>query len=80
MTSNSLGSPASKGIKDIDERIQHIKEYVIHYGYISVPLKIRLNQPEMRKYVMLKKKLKLLHRDVDTLMKDFKRRKQEHAK
>ena len=74
MTSDNINSPRSKGVKDINERINRIKEYVGHFGYEFQPLKARLNKDEYNKYIDILSRLAEIKEDIDALIEQYRTR------
>lgn len=74
ITSDAPKSPKSRGVKDIDQRIEHIKAYMQHYGYSPRNLEDRLNEDEKNRLKLVRSKLIEVREDIETLVNDYRAR------
>lgn len=74
--SNSPSSPKTRGIIDIDERIERIKDYVQHFKYQVCPLENRLEPDEIEKLVEIRSTTQLLRQEIDGLIDNYRLRRQ----
>ena len=74
MTGDAPKSPRSQGITNVQERIQHIKTYIDTFGYVARPLEERLTHSEMERVTEIRTQLDTLHRQVDSLISDYRQR------
>jgi len=74
MTSGVNGSPQSRGIADVAQRIERIKAYVQHFDYRVRTLEERLDGQELEKLEAIQSLLQELREDVDTLIGDYRDR------
>jgi len=74
MTSDTAGSPKSRGVKNIDQRIDCIKAYIQHFGYTPRSLEKRLNEPELEKLATVRSRLWELRKDIEALIEGYRAR------
>jgi len=74
MISSVKGSPQSRGIADVAQRIERIKAYVRHFGYEIQTLEERLGRQELEMLRNIQSRLQELREDVDTLIGDYRTR------
>jgi len=72
--SDVLGSPKSRGIKDINKRIKKIKAYVHHFGYTPSSLEERLNSQEKVKLGEIRSSLKEVRDNMEELIRSYRAR------
>jgi hypothetical protein len=70
----SPGSPASRGILDVDQRIQRVLEYVEAYGYRPREPHERLTPQELARYEVIKRDLMQARSDFDELLRVYRDR------
>lgn len=68
------GSPRSRGIADVDQRIKRIRAYVAKYAYQPRNPTQRLNEQELRQFHVLREDLGKLRKDFDDLIAAFRKR------
>ena len=71
MISNAKYSPKSRGVKDIAKRIERIKAYIQHFGYVPRSLEDRLNEQEFDRLKIIRSKLRNIRQDIEILVKDY---------
>ena len=74
MISDAKQSPRSRGVGDIEDRIDLIRVYVHHYGYRVRTLDERLNEEERERLVGIQSDLQALRDEVDSLIEDYRAR------
>ncbi len=74
MNSDAPLSPKSRGIKDIDRRIERIHNYVRHFNYTPKLLEDRLDGGEMERLHIIRTKLLEIRDDIETLISDYRTR------
>ena len=74
MTGDTPLSPKSRGIEDIDKRIEHIHNYVRHSGYVPQSLEDRLDERELERLFIIRSKLREVRDDIETLISDYRAR------
>lgn len=74
MTSDVRGSPQSRGVSDVTQRIERIKAYVRHFGYEVRTLDERLDKQESERLSEIQSRLQQLRKDVDALIGDYRAR------
>ena len=74
MTSNSEGSPKSRGIKDVDQRVEHINAYVQRYSYTPRSLEQRLDEYESERLATIRSGLQELRKEIDMLIEHYRTR------
>lgn len=67
-------SPKSRGIEDIDKRIERIHTYVRHFGYSPRSLEDRLDERELERLRIIRSKLCEVRDDIETLINDYRAR------
>jgi hypothetical protein len=68
------GSPQSRGISDVGQRLEKIRQYVARYGYQPRTPDQRLNAEELRQFEVLRADLSRVRKDFDELIADFRKR------
>jgi len=74
MRSDAAGSPKSRGVKDIDQRVESIKAYVHRFGYTPQSLEERLDEHELERLTTIRSRLQELRKDIDALIEDYRTR------
>ena len=74
MSGHAQGSPQSRGVGDVTERIQRIQAYVQHFGYRVNPLEERLDEAELDRLAEIRLRLAELRQEVDALIRDYRQR------
>lgn len=74
MAGDARLSPKSRGVSDIDERIQRIQTYMQHFGYEVRAVEDRLTAQELERLRAIQAGLEGLRRDVDALILDYRTR------
>ena len=74
MVSSIPTSPLSRGVQNIEGRIERINTYVHFYKYEPKPLKSRLNEDELARLNKIRSALKLVQEEVDSLIRDYRTR------
>ena len=74
MTSDAQHSPKSRGVDDINERIERIRAYAQHFGYTPMILEQRLSEEERERLALIQSTLQELREEVDLLIKDYRAR------
>jgi hypothetical protein len=72
--SSVKGSPQSRGITDVVQRIERIEAYVQHFGYETQILEERLSRRELERLRDIQLRLQELREDVDTLIGAYRTR------
>ncbi len=68
------GSPRSRGVKDLAQRLEKIGQYVAKYGYRPRTPEQRLNEEELRRFEVLRSDLSRLRKDLDEFIAVFRQR------
>ena len=68
------GSPTSRGIGDVEQRLDKIRAYVAKYGYLARTPEQRLNGEELRQLEVLRSDLSRVRKDFDELIAVFRKR------
>jgi hypothetical protein len=71
MQSDHPGSPKSRGIADIQQRIERIKSYVRHFTYQVRPLETRLTPVELRELEKVRYSIQNVRQDCEKLIASF---------
>ena len=74
MRSSVGGSPTSRGILDVDQRIEHIKAYMQRFGYVPQTLEQRLDEREQEQLRDIRSRLQEVRQDTEKLIKDYRER------
>ena len=74
MVSSVKGSPQSRGIANIAQRIERIKAYAQHFDYEIQTLEERLDGQELERLRNVQSRLQELREDVDMLIEDYRTR------
>jgi hypothetical protein len=74
MISDAAGSPKSRGIGDVAERIERIKTYIQHFRYEVRPLEERLSADERETLAKIRSDLQNLRDRADALIGDYRLR------
>lgn len=72
--SNCKWSPKSRGVGDLDQRIERIKAYVQHFSYTPRKLEERLDEHERERLTTIRSGLQELREDVEALIEDYRTR------
>jgi 5-methylcytosine-specific restriction endonuclease McrA len=72
MRSAAPGSPASRGVADIEARIDRIRAYVAHYCYVVRPLEERLDAEERRMLADIREKLQVARVEAEALVAHYR--------
>lgn len=67
-------SPKSRGIKDIDKRIERINNYVRHFKYTPRNIEGRLDERELERLRIIRLKLLMIREDIEALISDYSTR------
>ena len=68
MMSESRLSPRSRGVLDLDRRIGHIRAYVLHFGYMPLPLENKLDQEELEQLKSIHNEINIVRHKFDALI------------
>jgi hypothetical protein len=68
MMSESRLSPKSRGVVDLDQRMEHIRAYVLHFGYRPVQLENKLDQEELEQLKSIRNEVNNLRQQFDALV------------
>ena len=74
MLSSAQWSPLSRGVVDVEQRLERIREYVRHYNYQPPPLSERLTSEEQERLELIRAKLTEARIDLEALIKDYRTR------
>lgn len=74
MVHSAQGSPTSRGVVDVAERLQRIQAYVRRAGYKVRPLEQRLDEVEIDRLARIQSQLGELRQEVDSLIRDYRQR------
>ncbi len=74
MLSSARWSPLSRGVVDVKQRLERIREYVRHYDYQPRPLSERLTLEEQERLDIIRAKLAEARDDLEALIKDYRAR------
>ena len=74
MKSGVGGSPTSRGISDVDQRIEQIKGYIQHFGYVPRTLEQRLDEREQGRLRNIRSRLQEVRQDTEKLIQDYRER------
>lgn len=72
--SDAKWSLKSRGIKDVDQKVERIKAYVQHYGYTPRSLEQRLDEHDSETLARIRSRLQRLRKDIDALIEDYRTR------
>ncbi|MBI1803369.1 MAG: HNH endonuclease [Ignavibacteriae bacterium] len=72
MLGNAPKSPRSRGVQDLDERINKLKSYVKSFGYQPRPLTSRLSKEENQQYEILLGKVRALRTEIERFLASYK--------
>jgi hypothetical protein len=75
MISKADRSPRSRGVPDIDKRIQRIRQYIKYFGYNHQSIEERLDATEQAKLGELRSKTKALQKEIESFISEFRKRK-----
>jgi len=67
-------SPKSRGVGDAEQRVERIKAYMQHFGYIPPSLEERLDEHEWERLTTIRSRLQELREDIDALIIDYRTR------
>ncbi len=67
-------SPKSRGIEDIEKRIERIHKYVHHFNYSPRNMEDRLSERELERLRIIRSKLLEVRNDVETLISNYRAR------
>ena len=71
---NARWSLKSRGVPDIQQRIDHIRDYIQHFDYKPSTLEERLDAGEFGRLVMIRMTLRELRREIDRLIEHYRAR------
>lgn len=74
LLSDAKCSPASRRVKNIDQRLERIKAYQQHFGYTPRSLEKRLTKGELRRLKMIRFRLQNIRKDIESLIDDYRAR------
>lgn len=74
MVSDAKWSPKSRGVRDIDQRVERIKAYVQHFDYAPRSLEKRLDEHELERLTTIRSRLQDLREDIDAFIEDHRTR------
>lgn len=74
MTSKAKHSPRSRGVTDLEVRIDRIRGYARHFGYEPVTLDNRLTQDERDRLEKIRQKTAALRQDIEDLIQVHRHR------
>lgn len=74
MISDIGGSPKSRGIKDIGQRVKRIKAYMQHFDYAPRSLEEHLSKNELKRLKTIHSKIQELREDIEALIDDHQSR------
>lgn len=72
------GSPASRGVADIEARIARLRAYVAHYGYLVRPLDQRLTAEERVLLGQIRAQLWAAQQETEALISRYRARTGHH--
>lgn len=75
MMSDDRYSPKTLEVKDINQRITHIKKYMRHFNYIPLSLEERLNEGELERLEIIHAKLDEIRSDIEAFIVDHSTRR-----
>ena len=75
MVSDFGYSPKSQNIKDIDQRVKRIKEYMQNFNYVPRSREERLDKQELERLKGIRSRLEEIREDIDALIKDYRVRR-----
>lgn len=67
-------SPKSRGIEDIDKKIECIHNYVRHFNYSSRNMEDRLDERELERLRIIRSKLREVRDDIEILISEYRAR------
>lgn len=70
----SQGSPTSRGVEDVEDRLARIKAYMQHYNYAPRFLSERLSAEELQALTTIRAKLQEVRSEIDTLIQEYRSR------
>ncbi len=68
------GSPHSRGVPDLEDRISRIREYVSRYGYCPHRPSERLSADELRQFELIHEDLSRLRKDIESFIAMYRER------
>jgi len=74
MLSDAKHAPKNRGVKDVQSRIERIREYMSRFGYKARPLEDRLNDSERARLAEIQLRADSLRRDLESLIDCHARR------
>ncbi len=74
MTSDIPGLPKSRGVKDVDQMVEHIKAYIQYFGHTSRSLEERLDEHGSERLMTVRSRLQELKKDIEALVKGCRMR------
>ena len=79
MVGSAPSSPQSRGIKNIDDRMAKIRQYIAHFNYVVSPLSERLTADEMSQLQSIRNALAKCRVDGESLIEQFNARVADDA-
>jgi hypothetical protein len=79
MQSDYPNSPKSRGVENIQERIEHIYAYMMHFEYKVRPLETRLTPDELIKLENVRKSIRQTRNECEDLILSFRIRNNNKA-
>ena len=76
MVSDCKHSPKSRGVEDIEYRVERIKEYMRHFGYAPRRLDERLDVDEKERLDVIRAKLQEVRREIESFIEDYRVRRE----
>jgi hypothetical protein len=76
MVSDCRFSPKSRGVKDIERRIERIREYMGCFRYVPRGLEERLNVDEMERLDAIRAELRGVRQEIEDLIEDHRTRRE----
>jgi hypothetical protein len=74
MRGKARNSPATRGIPDIERRIEAINYYMNHFAYVRRPLEERLTVAEQQKLTNIRAAAAAVRSQAEDLIKEYRRR------
>ena len=72
MMSEAKWSLGSRGVRNVDQRVERIKVYMEHFGYTPRSLEARLGEHELQRLTTIRSRLQELRIDIEALIEEYR--------
>jgi hypothetical protein len=79
MLGRTPGSPTSRGVPDVRERIDRIQQYTSRFGYRNGSVEDRFTPEEAAQFTRIRTKMDELRGEIANFLAGFQRRRSEGA-